>query len=817
MPGSRIVPTLAALTLAGGLAASDGVAPVLTLLNSDLQPTIPRIAADAEEPAALLDGDGLLNDLHIYNGAVPAGISPWQDIRSNSVPTRIETAGIAIIAADNRGTWQYRTAADVWTALDLADVSDADALLLSLITVDYAGHVVGNGSQLRFVPDPSDFPSGTTRVSLTFRVWDGTGRQDDGDYSLLERDVAGIRVTTANVDPARSQPHGGSPTPFSAETRTISVDVAASDDNLPPTITLIDASYITALTGVEVDLAAYFSASDPEGTSLTWSLASLDYGTAGGGASYIPGTNVGEIDSIEVIVTDLHGKTASAWISVEIVSSAPPELEESDSDTVLTVAHGGSRTFVITVSDPDDDPITYDGPTTSASHGSVAVPELSYDEEFGFTIFTFSYDHDSSNSATADAFTLRFSDVHGAHLDVPVTVAIDPPSSNAPPFIITAPSTLAVVGVPYEAVVTVRDEDVDLDLELAFAANHYGAFTEISVTPTPVITISDGISYSQRTFRVRFVPTAAGSYSASLTPNDSQVNGSTDYFTITVGDPGVASIAQPIIPLSLPGDPIYAAIAPGSTAGWSSLMTALQPHGPDIARAWWWSTPGQGFSDAEQSPVATARQPSTALFLASTIGLTFSFAAKPHPMPFAIDLPPAQAQATGPGSDGWTFFGVPALWDGTDTATTHSLNDFVLETADGIRVGNDSEVLNALAPSGDSVVQAPWGYDPSSRSYQSAAPLSTGAGYWIRNRSTTSYRLVRVATSDESGVRLGSISLEFGALPVAAMADLPPAPPAGTTNTAAKAADGSGCGAGGLAGLLLAGLACLGLRGRRRG
>jgi hypothetical protein len=899
MPGSRIVPTLAALVLAGGLAASDGIAPVITLLDADIQPTVPSIYRDETDPITVLDGTVLQDDLYLYNSAAPTG-SPWEEFDNNYLG--ITSAGIAIVAADTRGVWQYRVNQGSWIDIDqtVTPLSATNALLLSLWY---------NQTELRFVPDGAQFPTDDT-ATLTFRAWDGSSFSD------------GQLVSTDNPD---SILDGGSPTPFSAETRSVQVLVKGAN-NQPPVIadpdnwatisasspidinagdslditslnidatdadldalTWLDSSiaytdsgvsgstfqaghepgqvsatfavsdghggsdYITLYfniinsaptisdnnsiggtivdieVGQTIDLADLgVSASDPDGDALTWSGTSVAYSYGYiDGSSYSPyAGNVGLDDTVTFTVDDGYGGTDSISVTFHILahSNNAPVIEDvvgldNSEGYSLNVSQGASSNFTVYLSDAELDTVLYEGLYYSPGAGTLSDPVVGQTQN-GWTPFTFTYTHDGSDPSYGDSFEVQFGDgVDSTYLYVNVYV-----SPNNLPQVITSVPGIAVVGQPYDALITIEDADADPTLTLTATG-----YSLQAVTTTQSFTVGYN-NVTRRTYRLSFTPTAVGTTLLELISNDG-TSPNTENFNVTVADPPVETITHPTVPVSTPGNPIYAAIAPGSTAGFNSLLGALAPHGPDIARGWWWSTPGAAFYDMESSPVSTRKQPMTAIFLASTVGLTYSFDAKPYPMPFAIDLPPADAQATGPGSDGWTFFGVPALWDGASSTLTHDLSDFVLETADGQRVTSDSEILNALAPVDDTAIQAPWSYDPSQpvgSRYQAASSLNTGVGYWIRNRSTISYRLVRVASDDYSGTRLSSVGYYAGARAAAAVstgtpvaADLPPTPPSGMKAAAespkSKAADG--CGVGGLAGLLIAGLALLGFGTRRR-
>jgi hypothetical protein len=204
------------------------------------------------------------------------------------------------------------------------------------------------------------------------------------------------------------------------------------------------------------------------------------------------------------------------------------------------------------------------------------------------------------------------------------------------------------------------------------------------------------------------------------------------------------------------------------------------------------------------------------VFLASTVPANLHFAPATQPAPFSITLRAGQ----------WTFFGIPPLMlnSGGGSETSHPWSDIELQTIDGQSVDLATK-LAAIGPVGGSsdADTQPFQYrwDLSPAAYQRASSISSGTGYWVRNRSGVDYRLVRLAQPLALGRAMtatvsAAAAAKTAAAPVSS-ADLPPAPPAGPSAESAAADGGGGsCGAGGLAGLLIAGLALIGLRPRRR-
>jgi len=384
------------------------------------------------------------------------------------------------------------------------------------------------------------------------------------------------------------------------------------------------------------------------------------------------------------------------------------------------------------------------------------------------------------------------------------TIDVDVTAVNSPPGLTQPVDILAVAGQPWQILVTVSDADNEPDLTLEFDSAAPGVNIG---TGRPLR--YDGESTYYRTFPVSGTAAAAGTVTFTLRANDGTITSNpSSLITVTVVAAADTVLTTPVtITTSTAANPLYGAIAPGSTGNYQALNSAFGDLFPDRARGVWWNG---GYRDLPTLPGDPLRQ---GVLLATTIDRPFSLTSIPRQAaPFAITLP----------ANSWSLVGVPPLVvDAVPTVEqTHSWDLFRLEDLDGVpqdaaSVSNVMEVSYQGVPSTRPFLL-------SGSSYVRNATLDSGTAYWIPNFSSTTYRLVRTLPSDPD--RFGAIlaiAVRARSVARASVDDVvaarsgPPAPPAGTAPPAADDGGGS-CGAGGLAGLLLAGLALLGLRPRRR-
>lgn len=815
------------LSVCGHLAALDGIAPAIALPVDDplLAPAGSVAATVAADPPAHLDLSALASWIFAWDEG------SWQDLQSLGAE---QSAGIVVVATNGYGTWEMGDGSN-WITIGSGDT----------IALRDAG---GLPQYLRFVPDPA---AGDETATLDFRAWDGSAA--DGTWET-----------------------GGSPGPYSAETRTLSVAVVYANDapevfDDVTTVVFFEHAQETLYDGVRPTITTVYdlisgAGSDPDYNALGIALTAIDLadgtwewaqgdgafaalsapaigeafllvyddrlrftpsgttgnGTFGGLTVRLWDGTVGGSGGTETVV-DLDAGASLSVDSLSVELTIDPFANNAPTIDALEgtpeVVAGGSVVFTVSATDAEGDTIVWsvydDGEST---YDPILGTATVSDNGDGTADITYT----NISPGSTDLFTLAVEDAFGAVSTLEVTVNIVAPSVNTPPEAIVAGfPAVAVAGRPWEWLVTVRDDDADTPLTLSvveageatlpagFSAPVALATTRVFLDPQSETTVSE------RTFRLRGTPAAAGSIVLRLTPDDGTDTNPVDV-TLVVADPAPVVVALPAVPLSTPADVRYAAIAPGSDTGFASLLSALAPHPADVARGWWWRSSTAGFLDMESTAVPIADQPAAAIFLASTVALSYSFDAKPYPMPFAITLPPA----TGASPAGWLFFGVPPLFDGSASTTSHDWSDFALQDANGQVVDDDAVIQTVLGATAD----PPWAYDPAQPvddRYQPASTLESGYGYWLRNRSAQTYRLVRVAGGDGS-YRIVNAVGGVSARSVAARsaAERPPLPPAGgaagggASGVAPAAGGGSACGAGGLAGLLLLGGLLLRLRRR---
>lgn len=777
----RLVPTLAALTLASVGAAAE-FAPALTIPIDDPALLEANNIATEDTPYSA-DADLLIDgQLWDYDG------SAWSPI-----------TGIAITAVSG-GTWAYDDdTSDATAAVAIASPVGGEAVLLDL--------VFSANSALIFTPDPD----ATAPGSLSFRAWDGRGgasgdtiafdaaTQSGGDqpFSSEERTLA-VAVTPVNDAPPVSSPNDASFTGRPGTAATISVDdildgVADVDgDEIAIVVTAVDGGATWLYNGTPLLPTAGYEVVLRAGDTITCDIPAgadplvpdtfaLTFRTYDGGAA--SGTTV----DAAALVASGNASASTATATATTIANVAPVLGALPNINGII-----NSTIPITLgaSDAEGDTLTWS--VESATDGNWSWQGAIDTGTEVVLLF------DATLSGEGGGFpadvTVRATDTFGDFAEGTFTVTA---LANMPPQFTVKPSNLAIAGQPYQGLILATDADGDvIDLELSVSWDDGSG----SHTGTPAWG-----SFASTRGKAKFnatPPSDVSGFTINLIARDGWYE-VTDSASVSVQIRNAVVINPPVIPLSSPGNPVYGAIAPGSAGGFTTLLTALAPLSSEAARGWWWSS---GFHDVESALPAAAVRPSAGVFLASETELGLSFSSVPFPAPFAIDLKP-----------GWTFFGVPPIYDGESTYLSHDWTDFCLQRADGTVVDDSVEILDVLAPAGDSYAQEPWGYDPGS-GYAAVATLNTGSAYWVKNRTALTYRLVRVSSMDGSF----RVTDAYGGMPFAPprpgdrSVEQPPAPPAGSGQATAQAASTNSCGTGGLAGLLIATLGLLGLRRGRR-
>jgi MYXO-CTERM domain-containing protein len=342
---------------------------------------------------------------------------------------------------------------------------DGDSLNYSVASGASNGSVSNNGSTFTYTPS-NDY-NGSDQ--FTYRVSDGNGGSDtatvsitvqpvndapvasDDSYALdedtqktldvvsndsdAEGDSLTVAAVTAGPSHGSTSVSGGSITydpnqnysgddqliyrvedgNGGSDTATVSITVRPVQD--PPV-----ASNASARTPEEQSTQIAISASDPDGDSLTYSVAQPpsngSVSNSGATFTYTPANNFNGSDQFVVRVADGNGNsdTATVSITVQPVNDAPVASDDSyalDEDTQKTLD------AVANDSDVDGDSLTVDAVTAGPSNGSTSI-------RGGAVVYI-----PDSNYNGSDQFTYRVSDGNGGTDTATVSITVRP--VNDPP------------------------------------------------------------------------------------------------------------------------------------------------------------------------------------------------------------------------------------------------------------------------------------------------------------------------------------------------------------------------------------------------
>ena len=274
------------------------------------------------------------------------------------------------------------------------------------------------------VTSATDAPHGTTSVNANGTVHyvpDANYAGDDGfDYAI-------------------SDGRGG--------TASASVTVHVTAVNDPPVAVADD---VTVTEDTPTDVAVLGNDSDPNGDSLTVTSATdAPHGTtsvnANGTVHYVPDANYGGDDGFSYSISDGHGGTASASVTVHVtpVNDAPVAVD----DTAST-----SEDIPVDVSVLAND-TDVDGDTLTLTGVSGAVKGTATLNANGTVHFV-----PAANANGAGSFQYTIADGHGGTASASVTVNIA--AVNDPPVAVNDSATTAQ-GVPVTISVLSNDTDID--------------------------------------------------------------------------------------------------------------------------------------------------------------------------------------------------------------------------------------------------------------------------------------------------------------------------------------------------------------------
>jgi hypothetical protein len=368
-----------------------------------------------------------------------------------------------------------------------------------------------------FQPSASDANNDTLRFAISNRPSWASFNTTTGRLSGTPRSVATYSNIVISVNDGRAT--------VSLPTFAIQVrDVA----NQPPTISGTPAS------GVQVSQAYSFqpSASDPDGDSLTYSIANrptwATFSTSNGRLSGTPGTaHVGNYANISIRVSDGRATTSlpNFAINVQALPNRAPTISGSPPTSVTA---GNAYSFTPSAADPDNDTLGFtianrpSWATFNSATGRLSgTPTSAHVGTFAGIVISVS---DSKVTTSLPAFTL--------------TVQDDP---NNAPTISGNPPTSVVAGSAYSFDANGADQDGDT---LTYSITNRPTWAQFNsntglLTGTPttgqagvysniVISVSDGTdSASLPAFAITVTQPTTGSATISWTPPTQNTDGST--------------------------------------------------------------------------------------------------------------------------------------------------------------------------------------------------------------------------------------------------------------------------------------------------
>lgn len=342
---------------------------------------------------------------------------------------------------------------------------DGDTLTITAVTVPGHGTATTDGQTITYTP------------AANFNGVDGFGYTvDDGTFSTASATVT-VTVTAQNDDPIAN-----------GDNATVAQNAAATAINVLGNDTDVDGDALFVI-GVG-----------------TVSKGAVEITGGGTGLTYQPTTGATGSDSFTYTISDTHGGTASATVSVTITANDVAPVAGADSVTVLEDAAATAVAVLSNDSDPDSDPLTITD-ASAASKGVVAITGSG-------TGLTYK---PNPNLNGPDSFTYTISDGRGGTAVGTVTVSItateDPPVASADSATILEDAAATSIGV--------LSNDVDIDGDTK-------TITATSAATKGVVAITGG--GTGLTYR----PNANANGSDSFTYTISDGNGGTSTATVSV-------------------------------------------------------------------------------------------------------------------------------------------------------------------------------------------------------------------------------------------------------------------------------------------
>ena len=261
----------------------------------------------------------------------------------------------------------------------------------------------------------------------------------------------------------------------------------AAGANEPPNA--VDDGLSTTPEDTPKDVDVLANDSDPDGNTLTVTTLSpsAQHGTvsctAAGTCTYTPAANYHGPDSFTYGISDGHGGTDTATVSITVT---PVNDDPNAVDNTLTTAEdtAGNVNVLANDTDVDGDTLTVTTLTPTAAHGTVACLAT------GVCTYT-----PTTGYSGPDSFSYTVSDGHGGTDTATVSVTVTAPPVNQPP--VADDETLTVAeDTPGNVSVLVGDTDPDGDPLTVTSPNPAASHGTVSCTAAGVCTYTPNANYN---------------------------------------------------------------------------------------------------------------------------------------------------------------------------------------------------------------------------------------------------------------------------------------------------------------------------------
>ncbi len=290
-------------------------------------------------------------------------------------------------------------------------------------------------------------------------------------------------------------------------TASTTVTITVTPVNDPPVATGVAAS-----TPEDQAKDVTLTATDPDGDSLTWSISTpASHGAAtvsGSTLTYTPTANFNGSDQVGVTVSDGHGGSSNATVTLTV---APVNDAPTASDVTDATERNTSKQIALVGSDVDGDALTFEV-VVQPAHGAVTIAgaTATYTPETGYV--------------GTDSFTYRSKDPSGA-TSGPATVSVSVTSTPQAPVA--------------TAVTATTDEDTAVTFTLTASDPNGDALTySIATQPAHGSVTRAG---NQATYTPAADYHGTDSFTWSVTDGTSSVTTSATITVKPVNDPPVAS------------------------------------------------------------------------------------------------------------------------------------------------------------------------------------------------------------------------------------------------------------------------------------